>query len=232
MCNNFPLNREGLRGECGMYNNLDDDIEIIYWGEDEEDDIVNSEKFKKRRRRGRLPEDFDLRKEVLNWLKLLVVAVILVVAINKLVIINARVPTGSMETTIHEKSRMIGSRLAYLFSKPERKDIIIFRYPDNPKENYVKRVIGLPGEYEEIRNGIVYINDEPLEEDYVYYDTGIVDLKGDFAKTLVPEGCYFVLGDNRNNSHDSRRSENTFVREELILGKAMFSYYPKIYWLK
>ncbi len=214
-----------------MYNNLDDDIEIIYWGEDEEDDIVNSEKFKKRRRRGRLPEDFDLRKEVLNWLKLLVVAVILVVAINKLVIINARVPTGSMETTIHEKSRMIGSRLAYLFSKPERKDIII-RYPDNPKENYVKRVIGLPGEYVEIRNGIVYINDEPLEEDYVYYDTGIVDLKGDFAKTLVPEGCYFVLGDNRNNSHDSRRWENTFVREELILGKAMFSYYPKIYWLK
>ncbi len=214
-----------------MYNNLDDDIEIIYWGEDEEDDIVNSEKFKKRRRRGRLPEDFDLRKEVLNWLKLLVVAVILVVAINKLVIINARVPTGSMET-IHEKSRMIGSRLAYLFSKPERKDIIIFRYPDNPKENYVKRVIGLPGEYVEIRNGIVYINDEPLEEDYVYYDTGIVDLKGDFAKTLVPEGCYFVLGDNRNNSHDSRRWENTFVREELILGKAMFSYYPKIYWLK
>ncbi len=223
-----------------MYNNLDDDIEIIYWGEDEEDDIVNSEKFKKRRRRGRLPEDFDLRKEVLNWLKLLVVAVILVVAINKLVIINARVPTGSMETTIHEKSRMIGSRLAYLFSKPERKDIIIFRYPDNPKENYVKRVIGLPGEYVEIRNGIVYINDEPLEEDYVYYDTGIVDLKGDFAKTLVPEGCYFevpedsyfMMGDNRNNSHDSRRWENTFVREELILGKAMFSYYPKIYWLK
>ncbi len=217
-----------------MYNNLDDDIEIIYWGEDEEDDTVNSEKFKKRRRRGRLPEDFDLRKEVMNWLKLIAVAVILVIAINKLVIINARVPTGSMEPTIHEKSRMIGSRLAYLFSEPKRKDIIIFRFPDNLKENYVKRVIGLPGEYVEIRNGIVYINDEPLEEDYTYYDNnGIVDLKGDFAKTLVPEGCYFVLGDNRNNSHDSRTWKTThFVRENLILGKAMFSYYPDIYWLK
>ena len=217
-----------------MYNNLDDDIEIIYWGEDEEDDTVNSEKFKKRRRRGRLPEDFDLRKEVMNWLKLIAVAAILVIAINKLVIINARVPTGSMEPTIHEKSRMIGSRLAYLFSEPKRKDIIIFRFPDNLKENYVKRVIGLPGEYVEIRNGIVYINDEPLEEDYTYYDNnGIVDLKGDFAKTLVPEGCYFVLGDNRNNSHDSRTWKTThFVRENLILGKAMFSYYPDIYWLK
>ncbi|MCI8670104.1 MAG: signal peptidase I [Lachnospiraceae bacterium] len=216
-----------------MYNNLDDDIEIIYWGEDEEDDIVNSEKFKKRRRRGRLPEDFDLRKEAMNWLKLIVVAVILVVAINKLVIINARVPTGSMERTIHEKSRMIGSRLAYLFSEPERGDIIIFRFPDNMKENYVKRVIGLPGEYVEIRNGIVYIDDEPLEEDYTYFDDGIVDLKGDFAKTQVPEGCYFVLGDNRNNSHDSRTWKTThFVKENLILGKAMFSYYPKIYWLK
>lgn len=217
-----------------MYNNLDDDIEIIYWGEDEEDDIVNSEKFRKSRRRGRRPEDFDLRKEAVNWLKLIVVAVILVVAINKLVIINARVPTGSMERTIHEKSRMIGSRLAYLFSEPERGDIIIFRFPDNMEENYVKRVIGLPGEYVEIRNGIVYIDDEPLDEDYTYFDSnGIVDLKGDFAKTLVPEGCYFVLGDNRNNSHDSRTWKTThFVKENLILGKAMFSYYPKIYWLK
>ena len=215
-----------------MYNNLDDDIEIIYWGEDEEDDIVNSEKFKKRKRRGMLPENFDWKKEAVSWIKLVIVAVIIVIAINKLVIINARVPTSSMEQTIHEKSRMMGSRLAYLFSKPEQGDIIIFRFPDNPKENYVKRVIGLPGEYVEVRNGVVYINDEPLEENYVYYDTGIVDLKGDFAKTLIPEDSYFVLGDNRNNSKDSRFWKTThFVKESLILGKAMFSYYPKIYWL-
>lgn len=215
-----------------MYNNLDDDIEIIYWGEDEEDDIVNSEKFKKRKKRGMLPDDFDLKKEIKNWAKLMVIAIILVLVINKLVLINARVPTGSMEQTIHEKSRMMGFRWAYLFSKPERGDIIIFKNPDDLKENFVKRVIGLPGEYVEIRNGIVYINDEPLEEDYVYYDTGSADLKGDFAKTLIPEESYFVLGDNRNNSKDSRYWSTThFVKENLILGKAMFSYYPKFYWL-
>lgn len=215
-----------------MHNNLDDDIEIIYWGEDEEDDIVNAEKFNKRKRRGMLPDDFDWKKEIKSWIKLVIVAIVLVIVINKFVIINARVPTGSMEQTIHAKSRMMGFRLAYIFSKPERGDIIIFRYPDNPEENYVKRVIGLPGETVEIRNGVVYIDDERLEEDYVYFSGGIIDKKGDFAKTLIPEGSYFVLGDNRNDSRDSRFWESThFVKEGIILGKAVFSYYPKIYWL-
>ncbi len=215
-----------------MHNNLDDDIEIIYWGEDEDDDIVNAEKFKKRKKHGILPDDFDWKKEMKSWITLIVVAVVLVVVINKFVIINARVPTGSMEQTIHARSRMMGFRLAYVFSKPERGDIIIFRYPDNPKENYVKRVIGLPGETIEIRNGIVYINDIALEEDYVYFKGGVVDAKGDYGKTLIPEKSYFVLGDNRNDSRDSRFWDSTsFVKEDIILGKAMFSYYPNVYWL-
>ena len=122
---------------------------------------------------------------------------------------------------------MIGFRLSYLFSEPERGDIIIFKYPENEKETYVKRVIGCPGEYVEIRNGVVYINDEPLEEDYVYYIGGVADPAGDFPKTLVPEGSYFVLGDSRNNSKDSRYWTTThFVTEDKILGKAIFSYYP------
>ena len=125
---------------------------------------------------------------------------------------------------------MIGFSLAYTFSEPQRGDIIIFKYPENEKENYVKRVIGLPGDYVEVKNGIVYINDEALDEDYVYFEGGKADLRGDFPKTLVPEKSYFVMGDNRNNSKDSRFWVTThFVKEDAILGKAIFSYYPSIY---
>lgn len=214
-----------------MSGHYDDDIEIIYWGDDETDEIVNSSKFTKKKKR---QESFDWKKELVGLIKLMIIAIVIAFAINNLLIINATVPTGSMEHTIHEKSRMIGNRLAYVFSSPERGDIIIFKFPDNPKENFVKRVIGLPGEYVEIQSGVVYIykdendtNPEKLEEDYVYFKGGKPDLAGDFPKTLVPEGCYFVLGDNRNDSKDSRYWETThFVREDEILGKAVFSYYP------
>ena len=210
-----------------MAGNLDDEIEIIYWGdEDENDTVVNSDKFNRNRRK-KDEDKINWKREILSWAKLVVVAVIIAFAINNLVIINAEVPTGSMEPTIHKGSRMIGFRLSYLFSEPERGDIIIFKYPENEKETYVKRVIGCPGEYVEIRNGVVYINDEPLEEDYVYYIGGVADPAGDFPKTLVPEGSYFVLGDSRNNSKDSRYWTTThFVTEDKILGKAIFSYYP------
>lgn len=220
-----------------MAGNYDDDIEIIYWGDDETDEIVNSSKFNKRKRN---QDSFDWRKEIVGFIKLIIIAVVVAVAINNLVIINATVPTSSMENTIHEKSRMIGYRLAYVFSSPKRGDIIIFKYPDNPKENFVKRVIGLPGEYIEIKSGVVYIykdgeNNPPekLEEDYVYFEDGKVDLSGDFPKTLIPEDSYFVLGDNRNNSKDSRFWTTTnFVREDEILGEAIFSYYPSVEILK
>ncbi len=215
-----------------MTNNSDDDIEIIYWGDDETDEIVNSDRFNNKKK-GKKPDKIDVKKEVFSWLRLVIVAVIIALAINNFVIINASVPTGSMEQTIHKKSRMIGFRLAYIFSSPERGDIIIFKYPENEKENYVKRVIGLPGDYVEVKGGVVYINDEPIEEDYVYFEGGMADARGDFAKTLVPDNSYFVMGDNRNDSKDSRFWTTThFVKEDKILGKAIFSYYPSVYLLE
>lgn len=212
-----------------MAKNLDDEIEIIYWGDDETNDIVNSDKFHKGKKDAK---GIDWKKEIISWAKLIIVAVAIAFGINNLIIINAEVPTGSMEETIHEKSRMIGFRLSYIFSSPKRGDIIIFKNPDNEKENFVKRVIGIPGDYVEVKNGIVYINDEPQEEDYVYFIGGVVDLRGDFEKTLVPENSYFVLGDSRNNSKDSRFWSTThFVTEDKILGKAIFVYYPSFNFL-
>ena len=123
------------------------------------------------------------------------------------------------------KDRVIGNRLAYHFSEPERGDIIIFKYPDDERQLYVKRIIGLPGETVTIEDAKVYIGEEEilLEEPYLK-DEWKIDNDG--YSFEIPEGSYLVLGDNRNNSKDSRYWENTYVTEEKILGKAVFRYWP------
>ena len=121
--------------------------------------------------------------------------------------------------------RLVAFRLSYLFSDPERYDIIVFKAPDDESTLYVKRIIGLPGEKVNIIDGKVFINDQevPLEDDYI-----MEDMLGSFGPYTVPENSYFMLGDNRNDSQDSRYWENTFLPKENILGKVLFKYYPKI----
>ena len=128
-----------------------------------------------------------------------------------------------MEDTILRGARVYDNRLAYVFSEPERFDIIIFKYPDDESQLFIKRIIGLPGETVEIRGGNIYIDgsEGPLDD----VDTKET-MEGSFGPYTVPEGCYFVMGDNRNNSRDSRYWEHTFVSEDEILGKAVFRYWP------
>lgn len=170
-------------------------------------------------------DEMDMKKEVMSWINTVFMAVILAFIISKLLIVNAVVPTGSMENTIMPKDRLIGNRLAYKMDDPERGDVIIFRYPDDEKKLYVKRIIGLPGETVTIKDGKVYIGDstEPLIENYIKEE-----FTGEFGPYVVPDDSYFMLGDNRNNSLDSRYWENKFVKREKILGRAVFKYYPKI----
>ena len=139
------------------YNNIsnDDDIEIIYWGNEEENNTVNSDKIKKHRKK---KDDYDWKKEAMGFLKIIAIAVVIAFAINNLVIINAKVPSGSMEKTIKKHSRMVGFRLSYVFSKPKSGDIIIFKYPEDESQNFVKRVIATPEDVVEINNGVVYVN--------------------------------------------------------------------------
>ncbi len=164
--------------------------------------------------------------EIFSWVKVIVLAVAIALVCNYFIIINAYVPSGSMNDTIATKSRMIGFRFSYWFKDPKRGDIIIFRYPDDPtgKEIFTKRIIGLPGETVEIVGGTVYIDGEALEESYLKEEP----IKADFGPYTVPEESYFCLGDNRNNSNDSRRWQNTYVSRDKILGKAIFSYFPKL----
>ena len=167
----------------------------------------------------------NTKKELASWIKTIVLAVAIALFINFVLIVNATVPTGSMENTIMSHDRVIALRLSYKFSDPERGDVVIFKYPDAPEGEtvlYVKRIIGLPGDTVEVKNGGVYINGELLEEDYVKDTTD-----GEFGPYYVPEGCYFMMGDNRNNSLDARYWENTYVEKDDILGKVIFKYYKK-----
>ncbi|MCD8371223.1 MAG: signal peptidase I [Clostridiales bacterium] len=155
-------------------------------------------------------------------MKIIAAAAAIALFLNSCIIANSEVPSGSMENTIMTGDRVIGSRLSYLFSEPERGDIVIFHFPDNEAIYYVKRVIGLPGETVDIVNGTVYVNGEKLEESYIR-EPMIPDEPMHFE---VPEGCYFMLGDNRNYSADARVWENTYVKKEKIIAKVLFRYWP------
>ncbi len=165
----------------------------------------------------------EIVKEVLEWIAVILVAAAVSFLINRFLIVNATVPTSSMETTIMANDRIIGNRLAYLKKEPERGDIIIFRYPDNEKILYIKRLIGLPGETLAVRDGEVYINGEALDEPYLTVPT-----LGDFGPYEIPEDGYFMMGDNRNDSADSRYWSNTFLHRDGMIGKAMFRYWPSV----
>lgn len=154
---------------------------------------------------------------------------LLVAALLKtFIVFNAVVPTGSMEPTVMAGDRLIGFKLSYVFNDPARGDIITFNDPDGSNNVFVKRIIGLPGEKITVVSGKVYINDSktPLTETYVNPSEEPV---GDFGPYIVPEDCFFVMGDNRNNSYDSRYWETTnFVKKDDILSKISFRYYPKM----
>lgn len=158
-----------------------------------------------------------------DWIRTIVLAFMVAIFLTQVIFVNAQVPSESMEDTIQTGDRILGLRMAYTLHPPERGDIIIFQYPDDETQLYIKRVIGLPGETITIKEGLVYINDStrPLDSPYVKGP-----LRGDFGPYLVPENSYFVLGDNRIYSWDSRFWENTFVEQEKIVGQAIVRAWP------
>ncbi len=163
--------------------------------------------------------------EICSWILTFALAIGLALALKNYVIINATVPTGSMEHTIEPGDDLFGLRLTYRFSEVQRGDIIIFRFPDDETQKYVKRVIGLPGETVTVNDGKIYIDDSetPLEEPYLKDEW--VQATGPF-EFEIPEDSYLVMGDNRNDSYDARYWENTYVTRDEIIGKAYMIYYP------
>ena len=195
--------------------------------EDAGDKILSPKELKKAEKEAKRAEHPGLYT-LMDWGITIGIALAVVLFINFVIIVNSTVPTGSMETTIMSHSRMLGFRVAYWFSEPKRGDVIVFRFPDDPSQLFVKRVIGLPGETVEIIDGKTYINGELLEEDYINDNYRLMeDLSyEDYGPYEVPEGSYFMMGDNRGNSRDSRAWDNPYVKKEAIIGKAWLCYWP------
>ncbi len=194
--------------------------------DDERIEDAARERLDKAKKQSEIPnENNSLFKEIMSWVIPFATAIFAALVIKNYLIINADVPTGSMENTIMTGDRFVGNRLAYIKSGANRGDIVVFRYPDNEKEIYVKRVIGLPGETVVIDDGKIYIDGstEPLEEDYLKEEWTVATGPYTFE---VPEDSYFVMGDNRNHSWDARYWTNTYVTKDKILGKALFVYWP------
>ena len=243
-------NKELLeQNESDMLDNIEDekDIEFI----DYDIDKVRADKSNDKLDLEKPVEKIDVKAEILSYVKMIIIAVVAAFVINTFVIINATVPTGSMENTIMPGDRLIGLRLSYMFSEPERGDIVVFKYPLDEEKNYIKRVIGLPGETVTINDGKIKITDtetgevivEELEEDYLKEEWVLKNVGITFE---VPEDRYLMMGDNRNYSTDARDwktiVENNpdvytdediiYVHEDKILGKAMFTYWSDFKWLK
>lgn len=161
------------------------------------------------------------RKNMIDWGVTLVFAVLLALGIRTFVAEARWIPSESMLPTLQIGDRLIVDKVSFHFSGINRGDLIVFEPPSASKleDVLIKRVIGLPGETVAIKNGIVFINAQPLDEPYEL-EKPRVDYKG----ITVPENSVFVMGDNRNNSFDSRFWG--VVPEELIIGKAVARFYP------
>ena len=152
--------------------------------------------------------------EILSWIFTLAVAVVIALVIRAFIFEPVKVDGHSMDDTLADKEIMFVSKWQYssswlfgtrmtFFGDPERFDVVVCRYPDRGYTNFVKRVVGLPGDTIEIKNGYLYVNNERYDEPYINdeYRTG---LGSNYPAIVVPEGQYFVMGDHRNNSNDSR----------------------------
>jgi len=163
----------------------------------------------------------DKYKDVLEWLQAIVIAIVLSVIIRLFLFEVILVEGSSMLPTLHEGDRLIVSKAEYRLTDPETGDIVVFKNTEGLRENYIKRIIGVAGDQIEIKDGFVYINENPLDEPYVletFFDS--------FVETTVPYGFVFVLGDNRNHSRDSRNPYVGFIAIDNIIGKARLRIWP------
>jgi len=154
-----------------------------------------------------------------EYLKSIVIALLISFFIITFVVQAFYIPSGSMIPTLKPGDRIFANKFIYRFREPKRQEIIVFRWPVDPKRRFIKRLIGLPGDKVKIVEGQVYINDKPLEENYTLERSYT-----DFPEVKVPKGHYFMLGDNRNNSEDSRFWG--FVPRKNIVGKAFVIFWP------
>jgi signal peptidase I len=163
----------------------------------------------------------QVREELVAWLKTLASAAVYAVLIVTFGFQVARVEGQSMAPTLEDQDRLIVNKLVYRIGEPRRGDIVMLYYPLNPEKSFVKRVIAEEGDTVRIVDGRVYVNDIPLKDDYVPSEYRSHD---DWGPQVIPEGYYFVMGDHRNNSSDSRHWG--MVPKKYIIGKVQLRWWP------
>jgi signal peptidase I len=162
-----------------------------------------------------------VKAQILEYVESFVTAAILAAVIIIFIGQNFLVQGSSMEPNFHDRERLFVEKISYRFREPQRGEVVVFKYPAHPRRKFIKRVVGVPGDEIKIRDTKVYINGVQLEEDYLDSIT-----YGEFGPVYVPPGHVFVLGDNRNNSEDSRFSDVGFVPFENVVGRACFRWWP------
>ena len=158
---------------------------------------------------------------VSDWLISIIVAVVLAFGIRTFLVEPYMVSGPSMMNTLQDQERLLVNKLVYYTRQPKRGEIIVFKYPSDTRRDFIKRVIAVGGDTIEIRDGKTYVNGQALDESYIRepFHTNL-------PKTTVPAGHIFVMGDNRNNSADSRDNRLGPVDERYILGKAICTILP------
>ncbi len=163
----------------------------------------------------------SLGEEIKDWIVSIAIAIVLAFLIRYFIVELYLVDGPSMRPTLQSAERLVVNKFIYRFRAPERGEILVFRYPRDPSRDFIKRVIAIPGDTIEIKDGRVYVNSTLLNEPYILSKT-----RGNYLLATVPEGHIFVMGDNRNNSEDSRFADVGFVPFDLIKGKAMLVFWP------
>ena len=164
----------------------------------------------------------SIKKETISFLKELLIIIIVMIVVLQFV--RPTIVFGdSMEETLSDKDYLILSKQAYLFDNIDRGDVIVFKpNSEDTNKNYIKRVIGIPGDTVSISGGEVCVNDRVIVEPYL----SCSETPGEIDAIIIPNGNYFVLGDNRHNSMDSRSAKVGLVEENAIVGKVIFRALP------
>jgi signal peptidase I len=159
--------------------------------------------------------------EIKDWVVSILIAVIVAFFIRTFIVEPYLVEGPSMRPTLKNHERLIVNKFVYRFREPERGEILVFSYPKDPSRDFIKRVIAVPGDTIEIVDGKVFVNGQLQNETYILDNT-----RGSYPLSTVPEGRIFVMGDNRNNSEDSRFKDVGFVPFGLLKGKASLVFWP------
>ena len=165
-----------------------------------------------------------LLRNIAEWIVSILLGILLFLVVRNFLFRLAHVEGNSMEPTLLHGDMVILNRFSYLFSDPRLGDIVAFPYPQDPSEYYIKRIVAVPGDTVDLRNGTFYVNGSPLDDDFSY---DLILARGDVDFPItIEEGRYFVLGDNRNGSVDSRFQSVGTIQSSEMVGRVAIRLWP------